>query len=104
VQGHGDAQDKRIEAKVASVQEEIKQSNMVYERQGESYSKTMNVWSEKEQLLVYDMLKARENVKNKIKNDWTVSYTVLFSCAAANLLSGRQRSERDYPDNHEIST
>lgn len=78
VQGYGDAQDKRMEAKVASVQEEIRQSNMVYGRQGESYSKTMNVWSEKEQLLVDDMLKARENVKNKIKNDWTVSCTVLF--------------------------
>jgi len=73
VQANGDAQDKRLEAKVTSVQEEIKQSNVVYGRQEESYSKTMKIWSGKEQTLVDDMLKARENVKNKIKNDWTVS-------------------------------
>lgn len=74
VQGYGDTQDKRIEAKVASVQEQITQSNAVYKRQEETYSTAMNAWSEQEQLLVHDMVKARENVKAKVKKDWTVSW------------------------------
>lgn len=104
VQGYGDTQDKRVEAKVASIQEEIKQSNVVYGRQEESYSKTMDTWSEKEQLLVEDMLKARENVKNKIKHDWTVSHHHHSVLASANLLLGRKRSKRHHTNDHKIST
>jgi kinesin family protein 11 len=73
VQNHGEARDKRLEAEVISVQEEVNQSNVLFARQQESYGKTMDLWSEKEELLVQDMLKARENVKSKIKRDWTVS-------------------------------
>jgi len=90
-QNYGDSQDKRMEAKVISVQSEIRQSNQLYERQQGIYSTTMDAWSAKEQLLVENMLQARESVKLKIKKDWTVSHSRNSSpkCPANNL-PGRQ--------------
>lgn len=73
VQNFGDSQEKRLEAKVASVQSEVRQSNELYGRQQGIYGAKMDAWSAKEQSLVENMLQARESVKLKIKKDWTVS-------------------------------
>ena len=73
VQNFGDNQEKRLEAKVASVQSEVRQSNELYERQQGIYGTKMDAWSAREQFLVENMLQARESVKSKIKKDWTVS-------------------------------
>ncbi len=40
------------------------------------YNDSMSVWSEKENLLVEEVIKSRETLKSRMKKDWTVSHPI----------------------------
>lgn len=73
IHGYGDVQDRRLDAQIVSVQEEVAASHQVYQVQQDDYNRSMDAWRVKEEFLVEDILKSREAVKSKIKKDWTVS-------------------------------
>lgn len=73
IQSQGEAQEKRLDARVVSIQEQIGLSNEAYHQQHERYDTSMDTWSGKETTLVENVHKSCENVKSKIKKDWTVS-------------------------------
>ena len=73
VMKQGSAQDQRFEAKVSEVRQTIASSNQAFETSRTQYSQGMDVWNEKETKLVEDVLRSRETLKTKLKDDWVVS-------------------------------
>lgn len=78
IQTQSVAREKRLEARVASLQSEITTSRETYRQEQVTYDNSMIVWSAKQASLVDDLLKSRESVKSKIKKDWTVSHVIRY--------------------------
>jgi kinesin family protein 11 len=68
----GEAQDQRLEAKISEVQKSILSSNEAFQASSTKYSQGMDSWNEKEGKLVEDVLRSRETLKCKLKEDWVV--------------------------------
>ncbi|KAI9706699.1 MAG: kinesin motor protein cin8 [Candelina mexicana] len=66
----GEAQDTRLTTKIASIQNGITASNAAFEAARSQYGGDMDVWSQKEKLLVGEVLKSRDTLKSKLKKDW----------------------------------
>lgn len=81
----GEAQDARLQSKVNGIKTEMMSSRSDLENAEKKYSNSMGVWSEKENLLVEEVVKSRETLKSRMKKDWTVSHsmselpTILFT-------------------------
>ena len=73
VMSQGEIQDKRLGVKVAEVQQNVMSSKETFEASCAQYSQGMDVWNEKEGKLVEDVLRSRETLKSKLKEDWVVS-------------------------------
>jgi len=106
VNASGEAQDARLTAKINTVQANISSSTSKLEAANAKFAEGMDVWSQKEKLLVEEVLKSRETLKTKMKQDWTVSgqdHSIL-GLAGTDCVShlGCQRSQHFYPDNYEI--
>ncbi|KAI9877559.1 MAG: kinesin motor protein cin8 [Pleopsidium flavum] len=71
VNASGEAQDARLTAKTNAVQENISSSTSEFEAANAKFAEGMDVWSQKENLLVDEFLKSRETLKTKMKQDWT---------------------------------
>ena len=69
----GEAQDARWQSKVNEIKIEITSSRSDLESAESKYNDSMSVWSEKENLLVEEVVKSRESLKSRMKKDWTVS-------------------------------
>jgi kinesin family protein 11 len=69
----GDIQDKRLGVKVAEVQQSVLSSKEIFEASRAHYSQGMDAWSEKEDKLAEEVLRSRETLKIKLKEDWVVS-------------------------------
>lgn len=69
---NGELQDKRLESKINGVQAEIKTSTQRYEEKQSSFQVSMDSCLSRDKSIVDDILESRENVKTKIKKDWTV--------------------------------
>ena len=69
----GEQQDARWTSKIDAVRSDIASSTLKFEAADTLYSKGMDVWSQKENLLVEEVLKSRETLKSKMKKDWNVS-------------------------------
>ena len=80
VMAQGEIQDKRLSSKITEVQQNVISSNETFEASRAQYSQGMDAWNEKEGKLVEDVLRSRETLKTKLKEDWVVS-----SC---NIISG----------------
>ncbi|KAL8777445.1 MAG: hypothetical protein Q9213_007859, partial [Squamulea squamosa] len=67
----GDAQDARWHSKMNEVKSDILTSRSTFETEEERYSESMTVWSKKENLLLEEVIKSRDALKSRMKNDWT---------------------------------
>jgi kinesin family protein 11 len=69
----GEAQDQRLASKISEVQKGVLSSNETFETSRTKYNQGMDSWSEKETKLVEEVLRSRETLKSKLKEDWVVS-------------------------------
>ncbi|KAI9808818.1 MAG: kinesin motor protein cin8 [Pycnora praestabilis] len=70
VNDSGKAHDARLTSKITSIQSDISNSAADFGVARDKYSEGMDVWVMKEKLLVDEVLKSRETLKNKLKKDW----------------------------------
>lgn len=68
----GEKQESRWESKINEIRNDIIASSSTLQMADEQYNQSMDVWSQKENLLVDEVLKSRETLKCKMKKDWTV--------------------------------
>ncbi len=73
VTAQGVAQDLRLSTKINAVQKDIISSKVAFESSRAKYSEGMDSWNEKETSLVGEVLRSRETLKSKLKEDWVVS-------------------------------
>ena len=66
----GDAQNLRWESKINAVRKDIASAKSTLDKANENYNSGMDVWSEKETSLVGEILKSRDALKSKMKDDW----------------------------------
>ena len=66
----GEAQDSRWESKIDAVRKDIACARSTLGSANENYGTSMDIWSEKEEGLVGEVLKSRDKLKNKMKDDW----------------------------------
>lgn len=69
----GETQDARWESKIDSIRSDITSSRSKFEVEEKTYGEGMDVWSQKESLLVEEVIRSRDNLKTRMKKDWTVS-------------------------------
>ncbi|KAL9581169.1 MAG: hypothetical protein Q9203_006006, partial [Teloschistes exilis] len=67
----GETQDARWQSKIDSIRSDITSSRSKFEAEEKTYSEAMDVWSQKESLLVEEVIKSRDNLKSRMKKDWT---------------------------------
>ena len=66
----GEMQNARWESKINAVREEVLSSRSALQAADHGYNTGMDVWSQKEKLLVDEVLKSRDTLKGKMKEDW----------------------------------
>lgn len=69
---HGEVQDQRLGAKIATVQKDISSSKESFKASWTQYSHGMDAWIEDEGKLGEEVLRSRETFKSKLKEDWVV--------------------------------
>jgi kinesin family protein 11 len=74
VMTQGKMQDARLSAKIGEVQKDVLSSKESFEASRIQYCQGMDAWNEKEGKLVEEVLRSRETLKSKLKEDWVVSY------------------------------
>lgn len=74
VTAQGHEQDVRLQGKVAKIHDDIVSSKGAFEVSRTKYAAGMDAWNEKENKLVEEVLRSREILKSKLKEDWVVSY------------------------------
>ncbi|KAL9039962.1 MAG: hypothetical protein Q9214_004669, partial [Letrouitia sp. 1 TL-2023] len=67
----GEAQDTRLQSKISGVRNEISCSSSKFEAERKRYGENMDIWSQKENLLVEELLESTGGLKRKIKKDWS---------------------------------
>jgi kinesin family protein 11 len=100
VNAQGELQETRLADKAAQIQESILDSNKTFEGSVAEYSTGMNAWSERDSKVLEEVSSSRDALKNRLKDDWTVSP---LSCAAnlANNVDRKQAQHLD-PDDHQV--
>jgi len=73
VMAQGETQDARLGAKIGEVQKDVLSSKESFEASRVQYGQGMDAWTEKEGKLVEEVLRSRETLKSKLKEDWVVS-------------------------------
>lgn len=73
ITAQGEAQDLRLSTKITKVQKDIISSKDAFETSRAKYSEAMDSWNDKETSLVGEVLRSRETLKSKLKDDWVVS-------------------------------
>lgn len=73
VMAQGETQDARLGIKIAEVQKDILASKDSFETSQAQYSQGMVAWNEKEGKLVEEVLRSRETLKSKLKEDWVAA-------------------------------
>jgi len=72
ISSQGRAQDERLKTKIGEVQSSILSSKETFEASRATYDHGMDIWNEKEDELVEQVLRSRETLKTKLKEDWVV--------------------------------
>jgi kinesin family member 11 len=70
----GEVQDTRLCTKINEVQQSVLSSKEAFEASRSKYSEGMDAWNDKETKLTEEVLRSRENLKSKLKEDWMVSF------------------------------
>jgi kinesin family protein 11 len=73
VMAQGETQDARLTAKIGEVQKDVVSSKESFEASRVQYDQGMDAWNNKEGKLVEEVLRSRETLKSKLKEDWVVS-------------------------------
>lgn len=73
ITSQGEIQDARLAKKIGDVQRDVVASKETFELSRSVYSQGMDSWNEKEATLVDGVLRSRETLKSKLKDDWLVS-------------------------------
>ena len=73
VNGASQKQDERWGSRITAACGSIAQSQSSLKTADKTYNDSMDIWTQKENLLVEEVLKSRESLKSKMKRDWTVS-------------------------------
>lgn len=73
----GEQQDARWVSKIDNIRSNIASSTSKFRTADKLYSEGMDVWAQKENLLVEEVLKSRDTLKGKMKKDWNVSCITL---------------------------
>lgn len=71
----GEMQDTRWQSKIDDIRSDIALSRSRFAGEEKKYSEAMDVWSQKENLLVDEVLKSRDALKSRMKKDWTVGHS-----------------------------
>lgn len=101
----GETQETRWQSKIDTIRSDIASSHSTFVGEEKKYSKAMDVWSQKENLLVEEVLKSRDALKSRMKKDWTVGYSHSNPmCSTDECYLGRQRAEHCNPDNDQIGS
>ena len=79
IQNAGQVQDGRWASKINAVREDIAASRTTFQQAEQDHDGNMEMWSKKENLLVEEILKSRDTLKGKMKNDWTVRASNLYN-------------------------
>ena len=66
----GEVQNARWESKLNAVREEVLSSRSALQAAEHGYNTGMDIWSQNEKLLVDEVLKSRDTLKGKMKEDW----------------------------------
>ncbi|KAI4285689.1 MAG: hypothetical protein L6R35_004599 [Caloplaca aegaea] len=66
----GETQDARWQSKIDTMRSDIATSRSTLEAEETKYSESMSVWSQKENLLIQEVLKSRDTLKSRMKSDW----------------------------------
>jgi kinesin family member 11 len=83
ITAQGEVQDARLRNKITEVQKDIISSKDAFEASRAKYSEGMDSWNDNETSLVGEVLRSRETLKSKLKEDWVVSKcssSFFFSC------------------------
>ncbi|MCJ1463727.1 kinesin motor protein cin8 [Pseudocyphellaria aurata] len=64
-------QESRWESKINELRDDIQISTSTFQKVDDHYNENMDAWAGKENQLVEEVLKSRETLKSKMKNDWT---------------------------------
>ena len=73
VNSQAETQEARMADRAALIQKNLNESNTATESAMEQYSQGIEVWDEKEGELLEEVKKSREQLKTKLKDDWTVA-------------------------------
>ena len=71
VNNTGAAQEQRLSSKINAVQADMTIARANLQAADNKYNDAMEIWSERENLLVEEVLRSRESLRNKMKKDWT---------------------------------
>lgn len=85
----GERQDARWQSKVDEMRSDMTSCRSTFEDEEKKYSEAMGVWSQKESLLIEEVLKSRDMLKSRMKKDWTVSSCTLLPEPMADEISPR---------------
>ncbi|CZR56168.1 probable kinesin-related protein bimC [Phialocephala subalpina] len=69
----GDTQDARLGSKIEEVRKDVVASKESFETSRTQYNDGMDAWNEKEGSLVEEVLRSRETLKSKLKEDWVAA-------------------------------
>ncbi|KAI4130401.1 MAG: hypothetical protein LQ338_001739 [Usnochroma carphineum] len=67
----GETQDSRWQSKIDAIRSDITCSHSTLEAEEKRYNEAMNIWTQKEHLLVEEVFKSRDSLKSRMKKDWT---------------------------------
>jgi kinesin family protein 11 len=69
----GEAQNARLTSKISEVQKNVVASKESFEASQAQYSKGMDTWNGNEDKLAEEILRSRETLKSKLKEDWVAA-------------------------------
>jgi kinesin family protein 11 len=103
VMAQGEAQDARLGAKIEVVRKDVTTSKEIFEASQTQYSKGMDAWGEKEGQLIEEVLRSRETLKSKLKEDWMVrSYSLTVFQIQLTYFAGCEQAQCISSTCHEI--
>lgn len=73
VNGQAESQEARMADRASQIQKSVAESNTSIEAAVSQYSHGMEAWDEREGQLLEDVKKSREQLKTKLKDDWTAA-------------------------------
>ena len=66
----GEIQDSRLESKISAIRNDVASSRLNLQAADMEFNAGMDLWSKKESLLIDEVLKSRDTLKGKMKEDW----------------------------------